>query len=62
LDRSCGKLTARPATASFWSITRVLINPEVSPRIGWATSRDEAYQQFAAAWRAWLDRTDLKEI
>jgi hypothetical protein len=46
----------------FWSITCVLIDPEESPRIGWATTREEAQQQFAEAWRAWLVRTELKEI
>jgi hypothetical protein len=46
----------------FWSITCVLIDPEESPRIGWSTTREEAQQQFADAWRAWLARTELKEI
>jgi hypothetical protein len=46
----------------FWSTTCVLIDPEDSPRIGWATTREEAQQQFAEAWRAWLARTELKEI
>jgi hypothetical protein len=36
----------------FWSINCVLIDPEESPRVGWATTRDEAQQQFAEAWRA----------
>jgi hypothetical protein len=45
----------------FWSITCVLIDPEESPRIGWATTRDEGQQQFAEAWRAWLGRAGLQE-
>jgi|RhiMethySRZTD1v2_1073278.scaffolds.fasta_scaffold3940636_1 hypothetical protein len=44
-----------------WSITCVLIDPGESPRIGWAPTREEAQQQFAKAWRAWLVRTELKE-
>jgi hypothetical protein len=31
----------------FWSITCVLTDPEEPPRIGWATTREEAQQQFA---------------
>jgi hypothetical protein len=46
----------------FWSITCVLIDPEESQRIGWATTREQAQQQFAEAWRAWLARTELNEI
>jgi hypothetical protein len=45
----------------FWSITAVLVDPHESPRIGWAASREEAQQQFAKAWRAWLVRTKLQE-
>jgi hypothetical protein len=45
----------------LWSITCVLIDPEESPRIGWATTRDEAQPQFAEAWRAWLARASLQE-
>jgi Putative Na+/H+ antiporter len=36
--------------------------PEDGPRIGWARTREEAQQQFAGAWRAWLVRTELKEM
>jgi hypothetical protein len=45
-----------------WSITCVLIDPDESPRIGWATTREEAQQQLAEAWRTWLARTNLQEI
>jgi hypothetical protein len=44
-----------------WSITCVLIDPNESPHIGWATTREEAQQQLAEAWRTWLARTGLKE-
>jgi hypothetical protein len=37
-------------------------DPEESQRIGWDKTREEAQQQFAEAWRAWLVRTELKEI
>jgi hypothetical protein len=46
----------------FWSITAVLVDPDESPRIGWAATREEAQEQFAEAWRTWLMRTNLKEI
>ena len=45
-----------------WSITCVLIDPHESPKIGWAATREEAQQQLAEAWRAWLARTGLREI
>jgi hypothetical protein len=45
-----------------WSITCVLVDPHESPRIGWAATREEAQQQLAEAWRAWLARTNLQEI
>jgi hypothetical protein len=35
----------------------VLIDPEESPGIGWARTREEAQQQFAVAWRSWLSRS-----
>ena len=44
-----------------WSITCVLSDPGESPRNGWAATRDEAQQQLADAWRAWLARTGLQE-
>ena len=44
-----------------WSITCVLIDPDESPRIGWTATREEAQQQLAGAWRAWLTKTELKE-
>jgi hypothetical protein len=51
------------ADRRFWSNTCVcvLIDPEESPRIGGAKTREEAQQQFAEVWRAWLIRTELKE-
>jgi len=40
----------------------VLIDPDESPRIGCAATREEAQQQLAETWRAWLMRTSLQEI
>jgi len=45
-----------------WSISCVLVDPDESPRIGWAASREEAQQQLAEAWRTWLMRTNFQEI
>jgi len=45
-----------------WSISCVLIDPDESPRIGWAATREEAQRQLAEAWRTWLKRTNLQEI
>jgi len=41
-----------------WSITCVLIDPDEGPRIGWTATREEAQQQLAGAWRAWLTKTE----
>jgi len=45
-----------------WSITCVLVDPDESPRIGCAATREGAQQQLAEAWRTWLKRTNLQEI
>src|SRR5262245_41103839 len=45
-----------------WSITCVLVDPNESPRIGCAATREGAQQQLAEAWRTWLKRTNLQEI
>ena len=45
-----------------WSITCVLIDPDESPRIGWAETREDAQRQLADAWRTWLTRTGLREV
>jgi hypothetical protein len=44
-----------------WSITCILIDPGESPRIDWAPTRQEAQQQLAEAWRAWLVRMSSKK-
>ena len=44
-----------------WSITCVPPDPGQSSGNGWAATREEAQQQFAEAWRAWLARTGLQE-
>src|SRR5215207_2959573 len=46
-----------------WSITGFHVSPsDLGPSAGMAETREQAMQEFASRWRAWLDWAGLREI